>query len=241
MSISYVDIGSAYVEQPGAMLTVDPWGMDQITRRYTGPQDDIATEVERYKRRRDKRDETYTWMFYTALTAIESAPLGEITITYKGTYDGKVPEPVVKSGFRKQAVTLNLAGATSDDTTTTTSNITYYAPYSTYRYVTKSRPVATKFRTKIHLTAEALDVVNMSNSHLGDLHVVNGASLSAGAENRPLIFRQIPNKFNAVMELSTAQFDVEPAGKWFEVIETNELLLLPAALARQPQRRVSIT
>lgn len=241
MSITYVDVGDDFVEQPGATLTVDPWGMDQITRRFTGKQSMLATEVAKYKRDRDKRDPTYKWLFYTSLVATESAPFAEIAVTYKGTYDGKLPEPVVKSGFRKQSVTLNLAGATSDeaDITATTANLTYYAPYSTYKYITKAKPKAAKYRTKIELTAEALDTVSMSNSHRGDLHYVNGTSLSSGP-NRILVYKIQPNKFNAVLELSTSQFDVQPAGRWFEITETTELLLVPSSLARQAQRRYAI-
>lgn len=241
MSITYVDVGNDFVEQPGATLSVDPWGMDQVTRHFTGKQDMLATEVAKYKRQRNKRDATYGWLFYTSMTATESAPFAEISVTYKGTYDGKVPAPVVKSGFRKQGVTLNLAGATSDesDITATTSTITYYSPYTTYKYISKEEPKAAKYRTKIKLTAEALDIVSMSNAHLGDLNFVNGTSLSSGP-NRILIYKIQPNKFNAVLELSTSQFEVQPAGRWFEVSETTELLLVPSSLARQAQRRYAV-
>lgn len=237
--LDYIDCEPDFWELPGATLTVDPWGMDRQTRRFQGRLDRVAQELAKYKRSRDKKDPIHKWLNVVDVVMTESAPFAELTVNYRGVYDGKLPKPVAKSGFRKQSVQLNLAGDTEDEVTDTTTSITYYAPYTTWRYVTNQEPKAAKYRTKIKLTAEALDVVSMSNSHLGDLHYVNGTSLTAGP-NRRLVYKIEPEKFNAVLELSTAQFDVEPAGKWFEVTETTELLLIPSSLARQPLRRYTV-
>lgn len=235
----YVDCASDFWEVDGATLSVDAWGMDSLTRRFQGRLDKVATELAKYKRERDKRDTVHKWLYVTSVVMTESAPFAQLEVKYKGIYDGKAPAPVPKSGFRKQSVQLNLAGDTSDEVTATTTSLTYYAPYTTWRYVTNSRPTAAKYRSKIHLTAEALDVVSMTNSHVGELHYVNAGALS-GARNRPLRITPVPGKFNAALELSTSQFDVEPAGKWFEVTETTELLLAPPSLSSQPQKRYSI-
>lgn len=237
--LTYTDCPADFWEVPGAQLTVDTWGMDRLTRRFQGRLDRIAEELAKYKRDRDKKDSVYSWMNVIEVAMTESSPFAQLTVNYRGVYDGKTPPAVSASGFRKQSVQLNLAGESEDEVTETTSTLTYYAPYTTWRYVSKSEPKTAKYRTKIKLTSEALDVVSMSNSHVADLNFVNGSSLSSGP-NRPLIYRIAPGKFNAVIELSTSQLDIEPAGKWFEVTETNELLLIPSSLARQPQRRVSI-
>lgn len=220
-------IATDFAEQPGATLSVDLWGMDTITRRYTGRLDKVATELAKYKRRRDVKDTVYPGLFATEYTMTEN-PLAELSVTFKGFVDNKVPEPVLESGTRRQQVTLSFTGDTPGEVTSETMTVTYISPYTTFTYFLKSKPTAPKYRNKVELTTDSMQIVSLSGDPGRNFKFVRGGDLNGSTSGA--LLKGDPNSFNAAVEIHT-DLGYSKIGGWYRVIESNQLQLTQLPIA----------
>lgn len=227
-------ISSDFAEQPGATLNVDPWGMDSLTRRYTGRLDMTERELAKYLAKRDFKDPHIEGLFAISWRMVYAAPLPEFEVDFKGVKDGKPREPKIKHGRRIQTVTLPYTGDDGEDDGTTTT-LKYYTPFATVLYATRTRPVGAKYMSVVNPTG--IQVISMSGDSTREIHYKRGPSLN-GATRNSTVLSALANGYNAVVEV-TGTVESEQVGQWWENTETIEALLMPRGLT-QAKRQASV-
>jgi hypothetical protein len=224
-NLTYVGVDDDFVEQEGAVLSVDPWGMDQITRRWSGRLDKCETEYAKFKRERKKRDTVYNTLYYTDLRLIKSAPFASLEVTFKGLIDGNVPAPVISdSGYRRNTVELGIAENIGLTVLGGSTTITYNAPFVKVNFVSKSRRKFAKHSSL--LDPGQLQIIKQTNAQAGALNLVNGSSLN-GPEQTPQQIAGIVGRYNGTIEIQSAITSQKPIGQWWEGTETHEVLIVP--------------
>lgn len=222
MGLTYKgDCDFAETEDSGR-FSIDPWGMDVLTRIRKGRVDRLSTELALYDRRRDIKDSEYADFYLSRVNPDPGRAFATVTLEYVGIRGGKIPDPVFKSGFRASTVSLPYAGIGGElDGTSTT--LKYYAPYTTAMYVLKDKPKGAKYRDKIELIPESLQIISVTGDDTREISYKR-----ASADNGDTL--KTPNAYNALIEVYTSQFDWKKAGQWYEVTETNEAVIIPAGL-----------
>jgi hypothetical protein len=223
--VDYVDIPDDFREQAGAILSVDPWGMDQIARRWMGRMDKAEAERLKFKRNRGKRDSEYTNLFCVEYRLIWSAPFSTIEATFKGVVDGTIPSPSISdSGYRRNTVELGIAENIGLTVLGGSTTITYNAPFVKVNFVSKRRR---KFAQHAKfLDPSQLQIIKQTNAQAGALNLVNGASLN-GPEQTPQQIAGIVGRYNGTIEIQSAITSQKPVGQWWEGSETHEVLIVP--------------
>lgn len=215
-----------YEEQPGAVLTTDPYGIDYITRRYCGRLDKYERELDKYKRRRDFPDPFHAGLFAIDWTMDLDSPFPQLVVKFAGIRGGVPPEPTEKGGIRAQTVQLKYSGA-SLVSTSESATFRYKAPYVTFKYALRERPKAAKYRDRIHWSADALELKQMSGDDSRSLNWLQGGSLGGAISKTPPGGKS--NSYNGIIEIWTPQLDYDQVGQWWQITETNEVQLLPLA------------
>lgn len=218
-------ISDAFEEQPGAVLRKDPWGMDSLTRRFTGRLDKIATELARYGDRRNNRDTVYEDLFAVDWTVTHDAPFPVLEVTFRGVIGGKPRDPEVITNTRVMSVTLPYVGSDGEKDGTTTT-LKYYAPFAVCKYATKSRVTSPKYKSKVDITA--LEVIDMTGDDERGLAIKRGPSINGATESSTII-SALANSYNAKVEL-TGTVESKPVGQWFENTEHCEAIITPLGL-----------
>jgi hypothetical protein len=224
--LTYISVGDDFVLQPGSRLQVDAWGMDSITRKYKGRLDKVATEVAKYKRDRKKRDSIYQWLYYTDLDVLEGEAFAELSVTYKGLYDGQIPEPVLAdSGYRRNTVDLGLAEDIGFTVLGNSSTITYNAPFAKVNFVSETRRRFAQHANMVDLGQ--LQIIKQKNANLALLNIVKGASLNDPAAEPTQNIAGIVGRYNGTFEVNSAITSQKKVGQWWEGTETHEILIVP--------------
>lgn len=224
--ITYTDVPNDFELQPGSVLSVDPWGMDQITRKWRGRLDKVLTERNKYKRDRQKRDFEHKDLYCVEYKVIEEIGSAVLEATFKGVIDGALPQPVIAdSGYRRNTVELGIAeniGLTALGSSTT---LTYNSPYVKVNFVSKSRRKFALHADKVD--ASQLQIIKQTNAHLASLNLVKGQSLNGQSQQSVQAIAGIVGRYNGTFEVQSAITSQKPVGQWWEGTETHEILIVP--------------
>ena len=216
-------ISDDFEEQPGAVLTQDPWGMDRITRRFKGRLDKVDYELGKLKRSRTVKDAIYPDLTAVSWTVTHDSPFPLLVIEYAGVVGGKTPDPVFKSGQRAQSVQLAYSGAALINTSESVT-VSYQGPYTQAKYLLPTKPKGPKYRSKVEGNIEITKVAGDASR---SFNFLNGGSLLGSISASPPGGQA--NSYNGVVEIITPQFDFEQVGSWWTVTETNEKRIVPLA------------
>lgn len=243
----YVGDPSFVETENSGRMTIDPWGMDSLTREFMGgrgelesfldsvgqggiqvvySQNPIAGVTAILDRSRSIADANFPQMFAKDIQIDIDRSWAKITIQYRGVNNGRLPPPVVKFGYRVQSVTLPFG--TDDSGISATFN--FNATYATYTYVTRKQPRAAIFKSKLEYLRDSIQIVSRSGAG-GQVAFYRGPSLtnkSGNTQNIPATGK--PGHYNAVVEV-VGTIDAQPDGQWWNCVETNELIITPLSLS----------
>lgn len=201
-------------EVPGAQLSVDVWGMDNITRKYIVRSDQADAAISRIRRIRNMRDWKYANMFLTNYSITENGPLCEFSISFSGVASDTQTistEPKISTATRLQQVTLEILGPIPAQDV-----ISYYSPITTITYATRYKPTTRKYGGYID---EVSDSLKIKSRLFWNIPVMVG-NYAIGA-------------FNAVKD-TTGTIQFSQSGDWWQCTETNELILQPRNFLLNP-------
>jgi hypothetical protein len=224
--VDYVNIPDDFREQAGAVLSVDLWGMDEITRRWMGRMDKAETERGKFKRIRDKKDLEYPNLYCTEYRVIWSAPFATLEATFKGVIDGTVPEPTLgDSGYRINTVELSVAADIGFTVLGNSSLITYYAPFAKVNFVSDKRRRFAQHANMVDLGQ--LQIIKQKGANLALLNIVKGASLNDPAAEPIQSIAGVVGRYNGTFEMNSTITSQKKVGQWWEGTETHEILIVP--------------
>jgi hypothetical protein len=219
-------VGNCDIEEvPGASLGIDAYGLDTLTRKYKGRVDRLAAFLKANRRDRKRPDATYQGLTFASMNFTESGPWAEGEMTFKGTHDGSMPDPLPPTtSLSPETVTLSqYDGAESADFPTV--EITYLAPVTTWRYVTRKRPTVPQRRGQLAGSQEIQYISRRGGA--GDLSIFAGGNLGTPLD----IDTKQAGQYNGVAMTVTKAFNVTPAGIYFECEESNMRTIFPFDLA----------
>jgi len=231
--------GETFVEQPGAQLAIDAWGLDTITRKYSGKVANVPDFIASLRRSRDKPDYLYPALTLTNYTINHGRAWAEVDITYKGAFDGKLPDPVYSGGSSTLNVQLEwqdnvlkqLAAAFQREYTAPTTQLTYKAPFVNVRYVTREVPKAPKFGG-LNGADLLVSIVNQTGARgrieivpIGQPRVQN-VPIIAGLPT-PTALPPKEHAFNGISNIVTDGPGYTQVGKFYECEERNQLVIMP--------------
>jgi hypothetical protein len=223
--LTYVSVEDDFEEQAGAVLSVDPWGMDEITRTWNGRLDKCETERLKFKRDRDKRDDEYKDLYCTEYKLTKSAPFATLSATFKGVLGGVTPEAVLAdSGYRRNTVELGVAEDIGLTVLGASTTITYNSPFVRVNFVSKSRRKLAQYAKFLDITQ--LQIIKQTNANLAVLNLVNGASIN-GPEQTTQQIAGIVGRYNGTIEIQSSITSQKQVGKWWQGTETHEILIVP--------------
>lgn len=232
--------GTTAEEQPGAQLTVDAWGMDTISRKYTIKTANAIDFVRILRKNRNRPDSVYNALTMTGYTATEDRAWTTFDVTFKGLIDGLLPKPVFTGGNSTLNVQLewqdtvlkNLAYAYGSQYTPATTQLTYKAPFCVIRYVTRTVPVAAKYSDELNGADPTISIVNQTGAR-GRIDVVplsqprvQNVPIIAGLPT-PTALPPKENCFNGISNIVTDGPSYNQAGKFYECEEKNQLTIMP--------------
>lgn len=225
-AIDYV--GNVEIEEiAGASLAVDAWGLDQCTRKYKGALTKLSAFLATLRRDRFKPDPHYPALTLAQYVATENGPWAEVDVTYKGTFDGNLPQPPPPdSGVSVESVSLSLLTNDGPSSDSPTVQLTYYAPTTTWRYVARRRPVAPQFLGKLE-GAKEIKFLTRRGAY-GNLQLFSGGNL----EDQVSVDSGNLGDYNGIALSVTKGPIVRPAGIYFECEETVQRLIYPLELAQ---------
>lgn len=212
--------------QPGSVLTDNEHGIDTLSRTYFAFSDEWA----KLSPRKGDKDKGYPTMRLTDRTFTEGRGLtGFLSLTFRGLYDDKIPDVVIKGGWSEQTAQLGVTtgaggntvgllighnvgnGLPNANTTDLPANldqssevsITYRAPKTTFLYVQRKKPTAPKYTGQLLSSIADFSVVEMR---------------PARVFGRPV----------GIIVVRTTSFDVETAGSYWQCTEVSQAMLIPA-------------
>lgn len=221
----------AFQETVGSVLSVDPWAADTLTRKVNGKSTAGVAYLATLARSRTIRDATYTHMYLTDYSAAFNGAIWEVTLIYKGIYNGQnQTDPVRDKGTRVQSITLPFFGS---EATGINATFQLVVPWTRFVYFTPTEPKAPRYRGQVSVTKDSLQIVGRSGA-AGNLVIYAGKYLNTGVPNvvSGNSISSTLNAYNAVAESVTTQFEAKPYGQWWEVVENNEVVIQPLDLAQ---------
>jgi len=247
MSITYVgDCSFKEMPQSGS-IEIDPWGMDKLTRVWSGKNSDLDTFLDNIgqggievvysqnpvagvtailDRSRTIADSLYPQMFAVSFSIDIARAFAVVTANYRGVSTGKLPPPVPSFGYRTQSVTLEYG----IDGSGITATFQYNAPYSTYTYVTRKQPRKAIYKSKLEYLQDSIQIVSRTGAG-GVVKYFVGPSVTNKSGNTQNINNGgTAGHYNAVVEV-IGTLDAQPDGQWWNVVETNEMILTPLNLS----------
>lgn len=169
MSVTYVG-NCEWDLSDYAQLAVDAWGFDVISQEYGGRSDKIDTFAALWSHDRTIAHPTYRWATYDKITFAPSPVISKATVTYKGVIGGTLPDPVIKTGMRRQSVTCEYTATTIGTATGVTATFEYYAPFKRVVWFTYGTLASTQQRVGV---SKAFDIGPTYQDMLKDLTVLN--------------------------------------------------------------------
>jgi len=226
--------GETFVEQPGAQLTIDAWGLDSITRKYSGKVANIPDFIATLRKNRNKPDSEYNALTLTNYTISKGRAWAEVDVNYKGTFDGKLPAPIIDGGgMTTQAVQLTYKD-TEIEQLTTALNITYTKPScsftykaasATIRYVTRNRPSAAAYAQELGGLTSRVQIISQQGA-LGPYDILPLQPIPQNNAD-PQVFIPTERAFNAITVVVNDGPRYKQEGQFFLCEESNQVTLMP--------------
>jgi hypothetical protein len=235
--MSTVFIGDCtYKEVAGAELDVDPWGMDRLVRHIEGRVDQLPTYLATLKRRRDIKDSIYPDLVMVNYHIAMGRATAKADLYFGGILGGSgangIPEPVPKFGMHRESVTIPFIGDVLGQTNGISATFEYEAPTATYLYSTREKPTALKYRGKLDVTKETLQIISRTGA-AGAWIIFRGRTFKSPGASKigGLIINGTANAYNMVAQVFTDSWDYEQVGQWWQCREVNVAVLQPLDLA----------
>ena len=226
--------GETFVEQPGAQLTIDAWGLDSITRKWSGKVANIPDFIATLRKNRNLPDAEYNALTLTNYTISKGRAWAEVDINYKGTFDGKLPAPIVDGGgMTTQAVQLTfkdtekeqLATALNITYTPPSCSFTYKAASATIRYVTRKRPNFAAYSQELGGLTSRVQIISQQGA-LGPYDILPLQPIPQNNAD-PQVFIPTERAFNAITVIVNDGPRYKQEGQFFLCEESNQVTLMP--------------
>lgn len=228
--MSNVYVGDcSYAETADSVLSIDPWGMDSLTRFIEGRVDQLPQYLSTLKRKRDIQDSEYKGLYLWNYRVTSGRAFAKAEINFAGVFTNEIPEPVFTPGYRAQSVSLPYAFA--DSSSGITATFEYIAPFTQVQYAVKDKPLVQKYRGYVQCSKDSLQIVGRTGA-FGDIAIWKGRFLNTQtAAQLSGALDGTGNAYNAVAESITTQFTPQQVGgPWWRVTENNEVRLQPLDL-----------
>lgn len=224
MAIEYV-ADTEWEEQPEWSLQInDRGGADTLSRPYRGNAETLGEFLKQFPKQ--SPDPAYPQLKREGALISGDRSFPTVTLQYKGIFDDDLPEVQKSGGWRRQTATLIMqpldGSETEREDSSTQCTIIYYAPTSTFRYVTRKQPTAQKYAGQILQTDAAWEIRQIRGATDVQLYEARPAGWQAGITTGGTIR---PGFFNFVRTVGTSIFTFTQAGDYWEVVEENEGLI----------------
>lgn len=229
-------------------MRTDLFGADVLTREWEGRKDlidEFIADSFRFTitgsvgngrpitidRSRKIQDREMPSLYLTEFSIDKARAFAKITGTFRGIANGRKPEIVISYGTKATSVTLPYIASELGQTNGISASFTYYAGYTTYRYLTKDKPTKPQNLGRVENMKYGIRIASRTGA-AGQLVLFKGRTLTNQSPN--VMSRTITgslNAYNGVIECINEAWDVQPLGNWWEVAETNNLIITPLDLA----------
>jgi hypothetical protein len=206
-------------------------GIDTLSRTFFG----FTDEIYKLAPRKGDKDKWIPSMRCTDRSFIENRGLAaQVTCTYKGLLDDKIPDLIVTGGWSEESVQLPVVTGVPGTGLIMTSalvptadpdpgnadqvqdaTVTYHAPRSTFLYVTRKRPTGPKYAGQLLISVFDFAIVDIRPARL------------AGRPAGELVVRCV-------------RYDVAPVGAYWQVTEEQKAMLIPLS-GKDLKHRVLMT
>ncbi len=198
-------------EEPGARISEDIYGIETLTRTFTGNKSGWATFRGQYYPERP--DDDFPHLFLTNREPTFDRAFVRAVLTWKGIaqYAGNgITRPQYSTGLRREQVTLRKPNGDA-------MQVTYWSPVTTIRYGAKDRPKAQNFKGVMLQQDLTLQVIKTTGNKAPISFRKEIINLPGGA-SEPFYWAK------KVVLLST--FSTNQQGKVWEVTEENQLYMV---------------
>lgn len=159
MGILYVG-NCEFEEIDSSDITKDPWSMDAMTRTYAGRRDKLTAFLATLTK--NKPDDEYRQLFATQWRVRNERAFSYVTLELAGLLDGKLPDPTYHDGTSRESIQLeNLNGEQTE--------VEYYAPTTTIRYVSRTRPTKRLYGGRLQRTKDAFQILGRRGNKTREL------------------------------------------------------------------------
>jgi hypothetical protein len=226
MSLLYVGDCTFAETKDSGRFSIDPWGMDVLTRVREGRNDELEEELALYDRKRDLRDATYKDFYFVDLDTQNGRSFTKVVVTYKGLKGGKIPAPsLADSGTRRNTIELSIAEDIGFTVLGASTTITYDSPWVKVNFVSDKKQKFPRFRKFLDVTQ--VQIFKQTRANLADLHIVNGPSVNQQPGATQQQYSGIVNKYNGTFEIQSNIISQKQVGQWWEGTESHELVIMP--------------
>jgi hypothetical protein len=208
----------------GSVLTVDAFGLDSLERPYKVRIDRKTVVQGQLSRLKGKQDFEFKTMALTGWTEREEGPFVVFTVTFKGLFDNKIPNPKFSGGFSLQRGTSSMTGATLAGLPAlqgASVDIEYLAPFTTVKYVRRERPTQPQFANDI-ITGDII-YQSVDGESTGIINIYATRNQFDG--DRPQVAQNGRYNMKKVVQIKGPTW--EQVGLWYECQETHEMILQP--------------
>jgi len=236
--------GETFEEQPGAQLTIDAWGMDSITRKYRGKTAYAQAFIDTLRKNRGKPDPFFKALTLGNYVLTSGRAWTDVDVTYKGTFDGKLPDPIFSGGVSTLNVQLEyedhtarqLLEAQNITYTAPTTELTYKATFVTIRYVTRKIPAVAQYPEELNGVAPVVSIVNQTGGKGGIALVPLAQPRIAnvpiiGNIPDPVALPAKDNLFNGITNIVNEGPNWTQEGQYYLCEEKNQVTIMPFSFA----------
>lgn len=149
MSLIYIPPNFQFTQIRLPVFGKTPWGLDTASVVWAGPAPKLDAFLKSLKQGSTLPACTgfhpaYGKMFLTSWTDTDATDFPIVTLSYVGTLNGALPDPLIYDDFSSGAGSQT-AGDDGDAEDQRTWSITFYSPTRRFRYITDARPKSPKF------------------------------------------------------------------------------------------------
>lgn len=236
--------GETFEEQPGAQLTIDAWGLDTITRKYRGKTAYVQNFIDTLRKNRTKPDPYFKALTLTNYVLTNGRAWVDVDVTYKGTFDGKLPDPIFSGGVTTQSVQLDYKDSVTEQLTSAlgvtytkpTTELTYKATFVSIRYVTRKIPAVAQYPEELNGVVPVVSIVNQTGGRGGIALVPLAQPRIAnvpiiGNISDPVALPAKENLFNGITNIVNEGPNWTQEGQFYLCEEKNQVTIMPFSFA----------